>query len=211
MPRSCALGCCSPGQQPDIGQVQVVVEEPAPPSRSASHEVSLGKGIKVGTLLGTLGETGSASISELKARLANLSIQPGDVTQLLSKLKPNLNGLISEPELLKGLYNSLPVLTGMVRGIDSRQFAHLSPEVFPSMPTHSRGTTIKQLRALYAHIERHCVSDGWKDIKGARLTPETVCVYDVVRYVIKPATHARRCSSVSSRPPAPRRSSRFGL
>ena len=53
-----------------------------------------------------------------------------------------------------------------------------------------------QLRHFFAHIERRCVVEKWTNVKGELLTPETVTLYDATRYVIKPATAARRCSFV---------------
>ena len=51
--------------------------------------------------------------------------------------------------------------------------------------------TIRQLRAVYAHIERRCVAERWTNFKGELLTPEAVTLYDATRYMIKPATSAR--------------------
>ena len=60
-----------------------------------------------------------------------------------------------------------------------------------------RPITLRQLRAVWAYVVEHCVADDWTNaITGLPLTPETCCLYDVTRYVIKPATAERMCSYV---------------
>ena len=59
-----------------------------------------------------------------------------------------------------------------------------------------RGITLSQLRTLWEHVQCRCVPEGWMDVHGAPLTPERVDLYDVLRYVVKPATRAATCSYV---------------
>ena len=60
-----------------------------------------------------------------------------------------------------------------------------------------RPITLRELRAVWAHVVAHCEADDWTNaITGLPLTPETCCLYDVTRYVIKPATNKRVCSYV---------------
>ena len=63
--------------------------------------------------------------------------------------------------------------------------------------TELRGITLRQLLATYEHVKRCCTAEGWTSTKdGQQLAPETVTLYDLCKYVIKPATEAPRCSFV---------------
>ena len=60
------------------------------------------------------------------------------------------------------------------------------------LKTELRGISPRQLLALYEHVKRCCVAEGWKRRDGTALTPETVTLYDLNTYVILPSTEARR-------------------
>ena len=70
--------------------------------------------------------------------------------------------------------------------------------------TEERAITLRQLRAVYAEIERRCEAEQWEggfkladgSFETRRLTPETVNLYHLTELLIKPATAARRCSYV---------------
>jgi hypothetical protein len=62
--------------------------------------------------------------------------------------------------------------------------------------TSDRGITPRQLLAVYDHVKRHCVTEEWTGWDGKSLAPETVTLYDLCKYVIKPATEAHKCSFV---------------
>ena len=53
-----------------------------------------------------------------------------------------------------------------------------------------RAITLRQLRAVHAHVQRRCVAEGWRNGHGERLTPERVLLYDASTYVIKPSASA---------------------
>lgn len=73
-----------------------------------------------------------------------------------------------------------------------------------TIPTEERGITIKQLRVVWAHIQRRCVREGWTNIDGElHHTPETVSLYDAARYVILPATEEDQVSFVELMAVAP--------
>jgi len=59
-------------------------------------------------------------------------------------------------------------------------------------PTEYNGITPRQLRAIWANIERRCVPEGWTDEKGKQLKPEDVNLYHANRYVILPFTVENR-------------------
>jgi len=51
---------------------------------------------------------------------------------------------------------------------------------------------------VWAQIELLCEKDGWVDRNGVKLRPETVDLYAVVKYIIKPATKINRKSFVET-------------
>jgi hypothetical protein len=62
--------------------------------------------------------------------------------------------------------------------------------------TAARGISVRQLLAMYELVKRRCVAEGWTNWAGELLTPETVTLYDLNKYVIMPATKAHQCSYV---------------
>jgi hypothetical protein len=62
--------------------------------------------------------------------------------------------------------------------------------------TAARGISVRQLLVLYEHVQRRCVAEGWTNKFEELLTPETVTLYDLNKYVIMPATEEHQCSYV---------------
>ena len=62
--------------------------------------------------------------------------------------------------------------------------------------TAARGISVRQLLVVYELVKRRCVAEGWTNWAGELLTPETVTLYDLNKYVIMPATEAHQCSYV---------------
>ena len=63
--------------------------------------------------------------------------------------------------------------------------------------TAARGISVRQLLVMYELVKRRCVAEGWTDWDGETLlTPETVTLYHLNKYVIMPATEAHQCSYV---------------
>ena len=62
--------------------------------------------------------------------------------------------------------------------------------------TAERGISVRQLLAVCELVKRRCVAEGWTNWAGELLTPETVTLYDLNKYVIMPATKAHQCSYV---------------
>ena len=66
--------------------------------------------------------------------------------------------------------------------------------------TEHRGITLRQLKDLEAFIDRHADKDGflpgWLDRDSKTCHKDTINLYDVVKYVVKPATEAQKCSYV---------------
>ena len=70
-----------------------------------------------------------------------------------------------------------------------------------------RGITLHQLRTLWIHIQSRCIPEGWMGVDGKLLSPEKVSMYDVIRYVVKPATRKHGCSYVELVSEGPQRPS----
>ncbi len=68
------------------------------------------------------------------------------------------------------------------------------------MPVEMRGITLRQLRAIYANAARRCNEEGWVNYKGKLVTPETVTLYDVDKYIVKPFTKDTQASFVETLP-----------
>lgn len=68
--------------------------------------------------------------------------------------------------------------------------------VVPIPRVEHRAIALRQLYALLRHIERRCAEEGWRGRADERLFPYSVTVYDVVSYVVKPATARHGCSFV---------------
>ena len=60
--------------------------------------------------------------------------------------------------------------------------AHNIPSRKPG--AECNGITPRQLRAVMAMIVRRCDAEGWRDCNGNLLTPDSVTLYDVNRYII---------------------------
>mmetsp|Transcript_51143 Transcript_51143/g.130136 ORF Transcript_51143/g.130136 Transcript_51143/m.130136 type:complete len:792 (+) Transcript_51143:117-2492(+) len=65
-----------------------------------------------------------------------------------------------------------------------------------------RGITLAQLEALYGHIAGRCEAEMWSDLQlvsrtyGQALDPLSINLYQVVDWVVKPATEQAKCSFV---------------
>ena len=67
-------------------------------------------------------------------------------------------------------------------------------------PVEYRGMTIRQLLAVVPNIKRRCVPEGWENRQGELLTPETVTLYDVAKYIIHSYTKDKMESFVTCLP-----------
>jgi len=68
------------------------------------------------------------------------------------------------------------------------------------IPVEYSGITANQLNAIYENVKRRCEKEQWSDWQGNLLSPETVTLYDVNKYVILPFTVRTRESFVFSLP-----------
>ncbi len=71
---------------------------------------------------------------------------------------------------------------------------------YTPMPVELRGITLRQLRGINANVIARCEKEGWVDHKGEPLTPETVTLYDINKYVVLPFTKDTQASFVETLP-----------
>ena len=85
-------------------------------------------------------------------------------------------------------------------------FSLLGTQKTPIEKTEFRGITLPQLEQLDDFIDRHAdehgVLHGWLDREGQPLHKNRINLYDVVKYVVKPATKEHKCSYVELVAPA---------
>ena len=85
-------------------------------------------------------------------------------------------------------------------------FSLLGTQKTPIEKTELRGITLPQLEQLddfiEMHADEHGVLHGWLDRKGQPLHKDRINLYDVVKYVVKPATKEHKCSYVELVAPA---------
>ena len=75
----------------------------------------------------------------------------------------------------------------------------------PIPDTERRGMQLQQLLAIIAFIEKHADERGvlprWVDWNGAANHTDSLNLYDLVKYVVNPATAPYKCSFVELVPP----------
>jgi len=67
-------------------------------------------------------------------------------------------------------------------------------------PEVCHGITLRQLDGVWANVERRCEEEHWKNRNGKHLTPQTVNLHDVKKYVVMPFTEQTRQSFVATLP-----------
>ena len=69
-----------------------------------------------------------------------------------------------------------------------------------NFPVEHRGITLSQLWSIMENVTRRCILEKWTNYEGTLLTPETVTLYDVKKYIIMPYTVQTKKSFVESLP-----------
>ena len=84
-------------------------------------------------------------------------------------------------------------------------FSSLGTQCTPIAATEHRGITLEQLRQLVAFIDGQADENGflpgWRDRKGQPCHKDRINLYDVVKYIVKPATEKEQCPEHISRIP----------
>ncbi len=94
---------------------------------------------------------------------------------------------------------SIPEETGIL-GEEVPRMKTSSGTSYTPMPVELRGITLRQLRAINANIIARCEKEGWVDHEGKPITPDTVTLYDVNKYVVLPFTKNSQASFVETLP-----------
>jgi hypothetical protein len=95
-----------------------------------------------------------------------------------------------------GLFCQLDKVTGWPKYSVNEGSGPLPDGICKIKETAERGISLRQLLVTYEYSKRRCVAEGWASWDGKPLTPETVTLYDLCKYVIKPSTEAHQCSFV---------------
>ena len=90
------------------------------------------------------------------------------------------------------------------------EFSELGTQKTPIQKTELRAMTLDQLQQLIAFIDRYADKKGflrdsngpWLDWEGKPLHKDRINLYDVTKYIIKPATAEQKCSYVELVAPA---------
>ena len=150
---------------------------------------------------------GNLSLDELKHYLMSRDAwcTKEDVTALFKQLDRNKDKKVTLDELKAGFaaMKKPPILWLMALRpppAGSAVFADLvragGPMNIPKV--EERAISLRQLKALMAHVQRRCEKEGWlgKRFQGGmhyeQLTPEGVNLYDAATHVILPATYHHR-------------------
>ena len=158
--------------------------------------------------------SGQLSISELRRFFKKSPFDPARTEALFTLIDFDGSGEISRAEWREGFYRAGFDGTSIV-GQSAEGFGLLVSLVKPSVATqramsdlHSnrpplliaspeeRGITLFQLRMLWKHVGMRCHKECWMDVHGDPLHPNTITIYEVIRYVVKPCTFKEECSYV---------------
>ena len=139
--------------------------------------------------------SGALSGLELRDGLMLYGLPPDLADTIAFSLDKDGDGKIDSEEWQAEFYNSPLVMKKQPANEDFRDLHHnqLGCTIYQA---EMRGITIFQLQDVFAHVERRCSKEGWTNYLELRLSTDLVSLYDVSRYVIRPATYKRQISYV---------------
>ena len=148
-------------------------------------------------------KSGLVDLMELK-RFFRGTLDPGKIDSMFETLDDDGSGEISRDEWRKGYFSAgfgdttvvgqssagLSVLLSLVSKPKKVDFMDLSHHKNGCRINKiaERGITLLQLRDVWAHVSMRCEPEGWMGLDGQLLTASSATLYEVVRYVVKPAT-----------------------
>ena len=150
--------------------------------------------------------SGQLSKGELVRFFERSPFDPSKIEAIFSQMDTDGSGQISREEWRRGFFEAGFDGSGVV-GHSTEGFGMLLSLVKPSSAVNAalaelhlnrppvrvpqpenRGITLPQLRQLWDHVNKRCTNENWMNVQGDLLEPDTVTMYDVIRYVVKPCT-----------------------
>jgi hypothetical protein len=123
-----------------------------------------------------------------------------DRFELLRRAKDLVVGLGDGAKKLPGLFCQFDKMTGWPVYSMKEDGGPVPDGICKIDETAARGISVRQLLLVYELVKQRCVAERWTSTDtrraGELLTPETVTLYDLNKYVIMPATEAHQCSYV---------------
>ena len=150
--------------------------------------------------------SGTLTLGELREALLARGLSEKMAEPIVREFDADADGEVSRDEWTVGFYTSRLCTVPLPPGED---FADLKQGTKGcTIPqTELRAITMRQLHDVYRHLSRRCGYEKWRNFHKQLLTPKTVTLYDLTRYVIRPCTFKRQCAYVelvASHPQAPR-------
>ena len=164
---------------------------------------------------------GAASVDPARLKEALLAkgsiFSEADIDGLYRLVDTDADGTLSRLELRAGLSQALAGAPGLERllalhdtssaTVDFSELKNANHTAVKIVDTAERAVTLGQLGLVLGHVEKRVEREAWigqREGKGAgkggwttvKLTLPDVNLYDCLKYVIKPATLADRCSLV---------------
>ena len=89
--------------------------------------------------------------------------------------------------------NKVPIGTPIAKAKSRNGSSDLTP-----MPVEFRGITLCQLRAIYVNGKRRCIKENWTTREGGKVTPDSLNLYDITKYIIMSFTKSSKGSLVET-------------
>ena len=146
---------------------------------------------------------GSLTANEIRDGLRSYGLPAELATSALSLMDENADDMITAEEWQSEFYKSSLVMHATPDEVNFSDlhgrrsaggfdmgFGIKIPQV------EHRGITINQLLLLRRHIQRRCTPEEWTNHLNQKLNHQTVNLYEIARYVIRPATIAAQVSYI---------------
>lgn len=139
--------------------------------------------------------SGTLALAELRQALMARGLSEKMAEPILRDFDADDDGEISRDEWTVGFYSSRLCTVPLPMGEDFSDLTqgHAGCTI---AQTEYRAILFRQLRDVCRHLTRRCPLEKWRNFHKQVLTPSTVTLYDLARYVIRPCTHRRKCSYV---------------
>ena len=139
--------------------------------------------------------SGALSVQELRDALLARGLSEKMAEPILRDFDGDGDDEISRDEWTVGFYKSR-LCTVPQPALEDFADLHATGAGCKIPQTELRGINLRQLNAVYKHLNRRCVPERWRNFFKQELEPKIVTLYDLTRYVIRPATFQRQCAYV---------------